>query len=85
MLTVGEVARRLAVSRAHVGKLITTGQLKATDVSAEGALYHKWRIDPAELDRFMRERSSFDPEERANREIVVSKAEERMYRDLGIK
>lgn len=50
---VSEVATMLAVSRAHVYRLIESGQLGAIDVSIEGSTRTKYRVRQLDLDAYL--------------------------------
>ena len=58
LLKVAEAAARLAIDSEGVLALIHGKRLKGIDVSRPGARRPRWRIDPAELERFIRERTS---------------------------
>lgn len=57
MLSVADVSTRLALSVPAVLGLIASGRLAAANVSG-GTRRPRWRIDPAELDRFLAARQS---------------------------
>jgi excisionase family DNA binding protein len=62
-LTVRQVADRLSLRKADsVLALIHKGALPATDVSCPGGKRACWRIDPADLERFLLSRKTRRPE-----------------------
>lgn len=52
LLSIVTVAERLACSRAHVYRLITTGQLRAVEIKATGTR-PKTRVRAEDLDAFI--------------------------------
>ena len=50
LLTVAEVAKRLAVSRAHVYRLLRTGSLRGVHLGSD------WRVDASDLRAWIDER-----------------------------
>lgn len=60
-LTVAQVADRLGVAPGKVLGWVGSGELSAIDTSAARNQRPRWRIDPAEFERFLAGRRSTPP------------------------
>jgi excisionase family DNA binding protein len=58
MLTTADVAEVLSVRPDHILALIASGRLVATNIARSGSSRPRWRIDPAELRRFLDSRTT---------------------------
>lgn len=58
MLTPPQIAARLAVKSAKVIRWIVAGELVGINVANTGCTRPRWRVDPADLEAFLRRRSA---------------------------
>ena len=58
MSTPPEVAKRLRVKPSKVIAWIYSGELRAVNVATLGCQRPRWRIDPIDLENFLRQRSA---------------------------
>lgn len=61
LLTVVDVATRMACSRAHVYRLVREGELLAVDISSSSSGTTKIRIRESDVERFVTSRTSETP------------------------